>query len=100
MSCNKAQTFFEQNFTKPDLVADTKKEKIEKDQAWDIIRSKKKIYIAKGKTVVSFAPDEKSKKEILAACMGRSGALRSPAIIVKDEMYVGFNDRIYETVVS
>ena len=63
MSCNKAQTFFEQNRTKPDLVADTKKEKIERDQAWGIIRDKKKIYIAKGKTVVSFKPDELNKEE-------------------------------------
>jgi arsenate reductase-like glutaredoxin family protein len=100
VSCNKAQTFFEQNRTKPDLVADTKKEKIERDQAWGIIRDKKKIYIAKGKTVVSFKPDELNKEEILAACMGRSGTLRAPALVVKDEIYVGFNDRIYETVVS
>ena len=100
MSCNKAQQVFEQNRTTPDTVSDAKKEKIEKDQAWGIIRDKKKIYIAKGKAIVSFEPDETNKEEILAACMGRSGTLRAPAIVIKDEIYIGFNDRIYETVVS
>lgn len=100
MSCNKAQRFFEQNRTKPEVVADTKKEKIEKDQAWEIIRNKKKIYIARGKIVVSFTPDEMNKEEVLAACMGRSGKLRAPTLVMRDEIYVGFNDRIYETVVS
>jgi arsenate reductase-like glutaredoxin family protein len=100
VSCNKAQQFFEQNRTKPDVLSDTRKEKIGKEQAWGIIGDKKNIYIAKGKIVVSFKPDESNKEAILAACMGRSGTLRAPALVVKDEIYVGFNDRIYETIVS
>jgi len=100
VSCNKAQQWFEQNSAIIASVSDAKKEKIETDQAWEIIRNKKKIYIAKGKNAVSFKPDETNKAEILSACMGRSGTLRAPALVVGDAIYVGFNDKIYETVLS
>lgn len=32
--------------------------------------------------------------------MGRSNTLRAPTIVVKGEIYIGFNDRIYETILS
>lgn len=81
-------------------VLDAKKEKIEKEQAWEIIRSQKKVYVAKGKTVAGFEPSDSLKENILSACMGRSGTLRAPALISGDSIYVGFTDGIYDTLLS
>lgn len=68
--------------------------------AWDQITSSKEIYIGKGKKVVKFAPSEENKDEILQAAMGRSGNLRAPTIKTGTKMYIGYNDEMYQHLIS
>ena len=78
--------------------SDARKEKIDKEKAWQLISGVNTIFIGKGKKVLQFEPDPGNKDEILNASMGRSGNLRAPAIKAKDAMYIGFNDAIYESL--
>lgn len=77
---------------------EARKEKIDADQAWAIISQADQVHIGKGKKTLSFKPDESSKQEILKAAMGRSGNLRAPTLKVKKEIFVGFNDSIYQNI--
>jgi hypothetical protein len=80
-----------------ETTADARKEKINADQAWEMIQTCRLVHVAKGKSVLSFEPDNKNREEILKAAIGRSGALRAPAIRKNDVMWIGFNEGIYST---
>ena len=75
---------------------EARKEKIGPDEAWQRIRNKKEVVIAKGKKRLVFAPDETNREEILTAAMGRSGTLRAPSIDTGETMIIGFAEGIYE----
>jgi len=55
-----------------------------------------KIYIAKGKKVLTFDPTVDDRAEILAQAMGRSGNLRAPTVRRGNHILVGFNETLYE----
>ena len=95
MSCKKAQKYFEQNNIELKSTSDARKEKIGKDQAWELISGAKTIYIGKGKKILSMEPDKANKEEILKASLGRTGNLRAPTLRTKSAMFIGFNDNIY-----
>lgn len=61
-----------------------------------MISAKKHVFIGKGKKVLSFEPDDTNKAEILKAGMGRSGNLRAPTLALRDALYIGFNETLYE----
>ncbi len=96
VSCKKAQKYFEQNNLDVKEKIDAKKEKINKDKAWELISGMKQVVIGKGKKLLSFKPDATTKEEILKHSMGRSGNLRAPTLARKDSLYIGFNETIYE----
>ncbi len=88
--------YFELNQITPTDIVDAKKEKIDREMAWQLIKTRQIVYIGKGKTVVSLESDEAHREEILKAAMGRTGNLRAPAVKTKDAIYIGYNDMIYE----
>ena len=54
--------------------------------------------MGKGKKVLEFNPQQDDKKEIMKACLGRTGNLRAPTIEAKNVLFVGFNDAIYDNL--
>lgn len=75
---------------------DARKQKIDADAAWQLIRKHSRVEIGKGKKILSFVPDSDNKDAILGAAMGRSGNLRAPSIVTGDQMIIGFNEEVYE----
>ncbi len=98
MSCKKAQQFFEQKKVVITDKTDARKEKIDTDQAWAILSKAKQIHIGKGKKSLDFEPSQENKEEILKSAMGRTGNLRAPTLKIKGNLYIGFNDSLYDGV--
>lgn len=86
---------FEEQQIEVGKVADARKEKIDNDQAWEMIREFETVLIGKGKKVLEFSPDEDNREEILKAAMGRSGNLRAPSIKLNGKLLIGYNDEMY-----
>jgi len=87
---------FGQRQAKIEQTIEARREKIGPKAAWEMIRKKEAVVIAKGKKRLTFVPDEKNREEILKAAMGRSGSLRAPSIDTGEKMIIGFNEGIYE----
>lgn len=81
-----------------DTRTDARKEKIDTDQAWNILSQAGTVHIGKGKKTLVYSPCDENKEEILKAAMGRTGNLRAPSIKKKDAVFIGFNDSIYNTL--
>lgn len=75
-----------------------RKERIDADAAWELLKSAASITTAKGKKVQAFSPGSDDKANILKHAMGPSGNLRAPALRVKDQFIIGFNLDFYEQV--
>ena len=75
---------------------DARKNRIEAQQAWDIVKEAKNISVAKGKKVVNFSQIADEKEDVLKRIMGPSGNLRAPTFRIKDQFIVGFNLEMYE----
>ena len=75
-------------------VMDAKKEKIDREMAWELIQTRQTVYIGKGKKLLALEPDEAHKEEILTAAMGRSGNLRAPAVKTGNTFFIGYNEAI------
>ena len=67
---------------------------------WERIEIAESVHVAKGKRVDVFAPKDKSQDDILAAVMGRSGNLRAPTLKIGDTFFVGFNEQLYEAILT
>ena len=77
-------------------IVDARKNRIEVQQAWDIVKEAKKISIAKGKKVVNFPQVADEKEAVLKQAMGPSGNLRAPTLRINDQFVIGFNPEMYE----
>ena len=75
---------------------DARKERIDADAAWKLMKSAKTITTAKGKKVQIFNPESDDRADILKQAMGPSDNLRAPALRVKDSFVIGFNKNLYE----
>ena len=75
---------------------DARKNRIEAQQAWDLIKGAENISVAKGKKVVIYFPLTDEKEDVLKRVMGPSGNLRAPTFRIKDQFIVGFNLEMYE----
>ena len=95
-SCKKAQEFLEQEQIAIEEVLDARKNRIEVQQAWEIVKDAKHISVAKGKKVVHFPQVTDEKEDILKRLMGPSGNLRAPTLRVNNQFIVGFNPEMYE----
>ncbi|WP_320040190.1 ArsC family (seleno)protein [uncultured Desulfobacter sp.] len=95
-SCKKALAYFEEHKISVDLTVDARKEKIDAQKAWDVIKHQKHIYIAKGKNkILTFVPEASDAEEILKHALGRTGNLRAPTVIRMANIFIGFNEDIY-----
>ncbi len=95
-SCKKAQEFLEQEQITIEELLDARKNRIEVQQAWDIVKGAENISVAKGKKVVHFSQVADEKEAVLKRVMGPSGNLRAPTLRIKDQFVVGFNPEMYE----
>ena len=77
-------------------VLDARKNRIEAQQAWGILKEATTISVAKGKKVVCFSQVAEEKEAVLKGAMGPSGNLRAPTLRIKDQFIVGFNPELYE----
>lgn len=75
---------------------DARKETISEDAALELINSFKKIVVSRGKKILKFKVEQNNIDEIMKISLGRTGNLRSPAVLTGDTLYVGFNDSIYK----
>ena len=85
----------EQNRIAVTEVVDARREKIDAEAAWQLLKGLKRITTAKGKKVQVWDPASDERSEILMAAMGPSGNLRAPALRVGDELVIGFSADFY-----
>jgi hypothetical protein len=76
-------------------VVDARKERIDADQAWAMLKSAKSVIIAKGKKFQTFVPESDGQEAIMKQAMGPSGNLRAPTYRVGGEYVIGFNAELY-----
>lgn len=75
---------------------DARKNNIDADAAWEMLKGASAITVAKGKKVVRFESVADEKEAVLKNVMGPSGNLRAPTYRVGDEFVVGFHAELYE----
>ena len=75
---------------------DARKNKIDADAAWEMLKDASAITVAKGKKVVRFESVADEKEAVLKNVMGPSGNLRAPTYRVGDQFVVGFHAELYE----
>ena len=81
-------------------ITNASKEKIDANQAWDMIKSASSIHVAKGKKTISGNPKSDDREEILKTVMGPSGNLRAPTWKIGSDILVGFNEEQYQQVLG
>ena len=74
---------------------DARKERVEADAAWTLLKTAGTITTAKGKKVKTWNPRTHDKAIILKHAMGPSGNLRAPTFRIKDKFIIGFNPELY-----
>ena len=78
------------------VVVDARKNRIDENDAWTLLKEARSISVAKGKKVQVFSAAGDNKDAILKQVMGPSGNLRAPTFRVKDHFVIGFNEALYE----
>ncbi len=79
---------------------EARKQKIEGDDAWNILASTDELIVGRGKKFQTFDPKTDDKEAILKVCLGRTGNLRAPTLKMGSRVVVGFNDDMYEQFVG
>ena len=77
-------------------MTDARKERIDADAAWAMLKTATSIVIAKGKKIQKFVPGIDDQAAIMKQAMGPSGNLRAPTYRVGDEYLIGFNAELYD----
>ncbi len=91
---------FDQRGITPAEVVEARKQKIQDDEAWNILAAADEIVVGRGKKYQVFQPSEENRHEIMKACLGRTGNLRAPALKTGSRMVVGFNEEMYSRYVD
>jgi arsenate reductase-like glutaredoxin family protein len=97
MTCKKAQGFLEQHAIPVKTVTDANKQKKGRAEALQLAKTAAKIFVAKGKNIVSFdmKKDKPNDDALAAHLLGHTGNLRAPTIRVGTTLFVGFNEDAY-----
>jgi arsenate reductase-like glutaredoxin family protein len=74
---------------------EARKQKIEGDDAWNILASTDELIVGRGKKFQTFDPKNDDKDAILKVCLGRTGNLRAPTLKMENRIVVGFNADMY-----
>lgn len=91
---------FDENNITIDEAVEARKQKIEGDDAWNLLTASDQIIVGRGKKVVLYDPKTDDKDEILKVCLGRTGNLRAPTLKMGRLLVVGFNDEMYAEYVA
>jgi len=83
-----------------DEVVEARKQKVEGDDAWNLLSGAESIVVGRGKKVVVFDPENDTRDDILKVCLGRTGNLRAPTLKMGKLLVVGFNDDMYAEYVG
>jgi len=83
-----------------DEVVEARKQKVEGDDAWNLLSGAETIVVGRGKKVVIFDPENDAKDDILKVCLGRTGNLRAPTLKIGNLLVVGFNEDMYAEYVG
>ena len=75
---------------------DAKKDKIEAEQAWEMISKAGRVEAARQKKREEWKPGNANREEIMKSIMGRSGTLRAPTLKIGNDYLVGFNEEMYQ----
>lgn len=74
--------------------------KLSRDDAFELAKKAKVLYVAKGKKLSEFKPGGKPSDEMIDAMLGPTGNLRAPCIVSGSTLIVGFNEELYEDKLS
>ena len=80
----------------PEEIVDARKERIDAEAAWLLLKGAQSVTVAKGKKVQKFTDIAAEKDELLKNAMGPSGNLRAPTYRVGEDFVIGFNAELYE----
>ncbi len=75
--------------------SDARKESIQEEQAWTLLKSAREIIVGRGRKSVVFDPAIDDRESILKQSLGRSGNLRAPTLKLGDRLLIGFNEAMY-----
>lgn len=91
---------FDEKGIMPAEVVEARKQKIQDEEAWNILAAADEIVVGRGKKYQVFEPSDDNREEIMKACLGRTGNLRAPALKIGKRMVVGFNEDMYSRFVE
>jgi len=74
---------------------DARKEKIDEQAAWALLKDAERITVARGKKVQSFDNVSAQKDDVLKNVMGPSGNLRAPTYRTGKKLVIGYNPDLY-----
>ncbi len=83
-----------------DEIVDARKNVLKADEAWEIFQNADTVHVGRGKKTVAYSPEAGSKEELLKVSLGRTGNLRAPTLRVGKNVYVGYNDAMYEELIG
>jgi hypothetical protein len=78
---------------------DARKKSFTGDEAWQVIKDAKVVYVASGKKVLEFIPATADREVMLKKITGPSGNLRAPTLRKEDVFFVGYSPELYEKIV-
>lgn len=52
--------------------------------------------MASGQKTLSYKPDSSSREELIKKATGRTGNLRAPALRIGNDLYIGYNQAMYD----
>lgn len=79
---------------------EARKQKIEGDDAWNLLSQAEEVVVGRGKKSVVFNPLDNNREEILKVALGRTGNLRAPTLKIGTRYLVGYNDDMYTTYLT
>jgi hypothetical protein len=79
---------------------DAKKHPIGRDGAEALLRAASKVYVAKGKKVLTFDMKSADLDDVLAVALGPTGNLRAPTFRKGKTLVVGFEESAYREVLG
>lgn len=77
-------------------VVDARKDRIDEEAAWTLLKTANSVTVAKGKKVQTFTTSTEEKEALLQQAMGPSGNLRAPTYRIRDQFVIGFNADLYQ----
>lgn len=77
-------------------MVDARKQALDTDQAWAMLKGAKAVTVAKGKKFQRFEQVSQQKEELLKQAIGPTGNLRAPTYRAGDEYVIGFNAELYD----